>query len=179
MPRVIIGASSSPRLTETLAQRLADELSSPGDQTQPLIIERHIRGTRSRHIWVIWDRWRDLNGEERTAVIADAYAKAEGFDAADDISIALGVLPEEAVALGALPWIVLPAYPPHSGQTDYIQAEMQEARNTVLESSSPLRYPSEEEANLAIKRLRQGLPASSWVVAHESDLEEQNERDAP
>lgn len=179
MPRVIIGASSSPRLVETLAQQLAQELSSPGDQAQPLIIERHIAGTRSRHIWVVWEGWRDLEAGERTAVITDAYGRSEGFDAADNISIAVGVLPEEAAALGLLPWAVTPANPLDIVSIPYQQAQSREARHTVLGSWSPLRYASEGEARLAIDRLRQGLPGSSWVAKHETDQDDRDERDAP
>src|SRR5947209_7682221 len=108
MPRFIIPSRADSSKNERLVKKLAQELRTPSSNVQPLILEERIPSTKSRHVRVIWDAWKDLGDEQRSAVITDAYAEAEGQQAADDITIAEGLTPQEALALGLLPFKVVP-----------------------------------------------------------------------
>ena len=173
MPRVIIGAESPPQPTEVLVQALAEELTATKGHPLPLIVERHVRGTRSRHIWVVWDRWGDFTEEERTEIIVLAYTRVEGVEAAENISIASGVRPQDAAVFGLLPFLVQPVRPHDLERTDYRSARRREAQNTILgETARELRYPTEAEARYAIERLRRLDPGTEWIIHEEGDEEE-------
>ena len=170
MPRVIIGADSPPQPTEELTRALADELVSPKDHPLPLIVERLIRGTKSRHVWVVWDRWGDLDEEERTDIIVQAYAKAEGDKAADNISIALGFLPKEAIRFGVVPFVLMLQHPLDQRRPDYGETFAREAEKTILGSEAKeLRYPTEAEAEQAVERLHRLNPEISWRIHDEQE----------
>ena len=172
MPRVIVGVDSPPHPAEALVRRLADELRSPGDGPLPFILERHIPVTKSRHVWVIWDRWGELEPEERSTVIGRAYVEAEGLEAAENLSIASGVRPEEAAVFGLVPFIVEPVVPSFLERDDYRQAKAREAQNTVMgEAARQLRYPTEDEARRALDRLKQSDPGTEWAIHRDEDEE--------
>ncbi len=172
MPRIII-AASPPQRSELLVQKLAEELTSPGIGPQPLIVERHLPMTNSRHVRVVWDQWGSLIEEERAAVIIQAYERVEGSQKADNISVALGIRSQEAAIFGIVPYLVQPEHPHFMERSHYRQALAQEARHTVMgEGAKELRYPSEEEAKLAIERLKRISPETSWVINQEADEED-------
>ena len=173
MPRVIINAASPSRRYDLLVERLAQELTSPVGLPQPLIVERHLPASNSRHVHVVWDGWGDLVDEERAAVITQAYAKVEGEEGASNITVALGLRPEDAVIFGLLPFAVKPKHPHHAERTEYRMAASEEADQTVLgKGARELRYASFEEAERAIQRLKRHTPRTSWVIVRESDQEE-------
>ena len=173
MPRKIIGVAP-PSPTDQLVQALVRELTAPGDGPQPLIIERPIPGTGSRHVWVIWDRWRNFSDKERTEIIIQAYTWAEGPLKARNITIALGVEPRAAILIGLLPFLVCAPHPHFMERSDYREAQAQEGRNTVLgDKTRELRYPFEEDALLAVERLKQSHPQTEWIIRRdEEDSEE-------
>jgi hypothetical protein len=170
MPRIIVTKDFPPQKHAALVKKLATELASSGDEVQPLILEEHVMATNSRHVHVVWDRWKDIPDEERAAIIVEAYRQADLEDAASEITIAAGVTPEEAVLLGVLPWKVVPARKKNGklSEADYKKALASEARHTVFGSKArELRYARMEDANEAADRLGKALPGSSWAVVHE------------
>lgn len=172
MPRIIFGADAPPLPSDVLIQDLAEELTSPSGGPLPLIIERHVRSTKSRHVWVIWDRWDDLNEEERSTIITRAYIATEGVEAADHLAIASGILPRQAAVFGLVPFIVEPVVPSFLERDDYRQAKAREARNTVMgEGARQLRYPTEDEARRALDRLKQAEPGTEWAIHRDEDEE--------
>jgi hypothetical protein len=169
MPRVIINAASPSRRYDSLVQELARELASPGGKPQPLIVERHLPATNSRHVHVVWDEWGDLADEERSAVIIQAYAKVEGDEAASNITVALGLRPEDAITFGVLPFKVVPKRPQDADRNEYRNAQINEGANTVLgRGAKELRYASFEEAEQAVKRLKRLVLRSSWEIVRET-----------
>ena len=171
MPRVIIKADTPSEPAEKLVRTLADELISPRESSLPYVVERHVGLTKSRHVWVVWDLWEYFNEEERADMIVQAYAMAEGADAAENISIALGFLPKEAVNFGVVPFVLISNPPKNSGDNDYRETFLREAERTVLGAKAQdLRYPTENQAKEAIARLHLENPAISWTYYDESSL---------
>ncbi|MCI0637726.1 MAG: hypothetical protein L0Y72_08850 [Gemmataceae bacterium] len=175
MPRIILTKPPKPKAHDKLVKRLVQELKSPGNDVQPLILEQFIEGTGSRHVHVIWDDWQGLIDEQRSAVIEEAYAQAEGAKAASEITLASGVTPDEALVLGLLPFKVVPTRKRHEAKppmADYKKAMKAESRRTVLgDRSEELRYPRVEDAEAAISRLGKALPGSEWTVVQEVPYE--------
>jgi hypothetical protein len=174
MPRFIITPSAHSPKHNSLVKKLARQLKASSDNLQPLIIEEQVPSTKSRHVHVIWDRRKELDDEQRSAVIVDAYTQAEGPETAATITIADGATPQEALALGMLPFEVAPA----RKKTDPIPleafqaAQAREAQNTLLgPRAKELRYAHLEDAQQAYERLKQVLSGSSWAVVQEAAVE--------
>src|SRR5438552_724193 len=132
MPRYVISPAIRSTKHDALVKRLLQEFTSSNANVQPLILEEQIPATKSRHVRVIWDRWKELEDEQRSAVITDAYAAAEGPEAAKTITIADGLTPQEAFALGLLPFKVVPARKKNDPipLDTYAHAMTKEARRT-------------------------------------------------
>jgi hypothetical protein len=186
MPRFIIHPQAPSPKHERLVQKLVQEFKASSTNLQPLILEEQVPSTKSRHVRVIWDAWKDLTNEQRSSVIVDAYRQAEGPGAADEITIAEGVTPPEALALGLLPFKVVPtprrdgaAHPTEPqppkvkpGQIAQRRVLAEEARRTLLgPRAKELRYARLEDAESARQRLEQALPGSSWAVVQEAAVE--------
>lgn len=170
MPRFIITPGTHSPKHDAFVKKLVQEFTSAGANLQPLILEEQVPSTKSRHVRVLWDRWKELEDEQRAAVIVDAYAQAEGAEAAGEITIAEGVTPHEALALGLLPFKVVPARKQHDPipLDAYKTAQAKEARHTLLgPKAKELRYARIEDAQQAYQRLLQALPGSSWAVVQE------------
>src|SRR2546428_7809324 len=108
MPRYIITPSAASPKHHAFVKKLVQEFTAASANLQPLILEELVPSTRSRHVRVIWDRWKELEDEQRSAAIVDAYTQAEGPAAAGEIMIAEGVTPQEAFALGLLLFKAVP-----------------------------------------------------------------------
>src|SRR5437868_14534019 len=109
MPRYIVTPHARSPKHERYVKKLTQEFRTSSQNVQPIILEEQVPSTKSRHVRVIWDRWKELDDEQRSAVITDAYSQAEGQEAAEEITLAEGVTPQEALALGLLPYKVVPA----------------------------------------------------------------------
>jgi hypothetical protein len=170
MPRHIITSVPRSPKHEKLVKKLVQEFSATSPNLQPLILEERITATQSRHVRVIWDAWKDLRDEQRSDVIVEAYQQAEGEEAAGQITIAEGVTVPEALALGLLPFKVVPA--PKKAEkvpaAAYEEAIAEETRNTLLGvRAKELRYSRLEDAEAARARLAEALPGSSWATVQE------------
>lgn len=181
MPRFVINSPAEVRHHDKLVKRLAQELEShsPTD-LQPLILEERIDATGSRHVYAIWDKWKDLSDDERSQVIVEAYSQTEGPAVAEQITIAAGLTPIEALSLGLLPWKVvrkgkktkMPVSPDLQKQLAAMEAERAESRNTLLgKSGKELRYARAEDADDARKRLEAAAPGFHWMVVKEEQQE--------
>jgi hypothetical protein len=174
MPRYIRTPRPPSPKNDKLVRKLAQELSADSGKLQPLILEEHLPATKSRHVHVIWDAWKDVPDEERGNVILDAYAQVEGEEAAEDVTIAEGATPQEALALGLLAYKVEPLY--RRGDAiplgEYAKVIEAEAKRTLLGGKAKgLRYARTEDAEAARKRLEEALPRSSWAVVQEVAVE--------
>jgi hypothetical protein len=175
MPRHVIQPPPKPPKYDKLVKRLAQEIKDPGTGPQPLVLEEEVRATRTRHVSVIWDQWKGLDDEQRASAIFDAYTLAEGTDFTNDITLATGLTPPEALALGLLPWKLEPAckqddaIPPK----DYRRAVEAELPNTLLgPRARELRYARLDDAEAGLRRVEAALPGSRWVVAQEVPVED-------
>jgi len=108
MPRFVVTPQAPSPKHERLVKKLVQEFRTSSTNLQPLILEEQVPSTKSRHVRVIWDAWKDLGDEQRAAVIVDAYTEAEGTEAAQEITLAENLTPQEALALGLLPFKVVP-----------------------------------------------------------------------
>lgn len=184
MPRHIIRADERVSHHPKLARTLAKEIREPGGDPQPFILEEEIQPNGSRHVQVIWELWKKVPEEDRGQVILDAYALAEGAAFADNIAIAAGYTPHEALALGLLPWVVTPARQGglrmglSATDADVERAIRDESIHTILgpklTSAHGLRYPVKEDAIAARKRLQQSLipSPSDWVIREDLPIDE-------
>jgi len=57
-------------------------------------------GARPRHLFVIWDRWGDLNQQDRSEIIMDAYAQTLSEDDVLQVTVAMGLTVKEAERMG-------------------------------------------------------------------------------
>lgn len=174
MPRFILTPHAPSPKHERFVKKLVQEFTASSTNLQPLILEEPVPSTKSRHVRVIWNAWKDLSDEQRSAVIVDAYAQAESPEAAAEITIAEGLTPQEALAFGLLPFKVVPARKTSDPVplTDYQTALAVEARNTLLGAKAKeLRYAWAQDAEQALERLQQALPGSSWVLVQETTIE--------
>lgn len=174
MPRFILPSKTHSPQHEKFVKKLVQEFSATSANLQPLILEERVPATRSRHVRVIWDAWKSLDDEQRSAIIVDAYLAAEGAEAASEITIAEGFTPQEALALGLLPYQIAPARKKADpiAEKAYRAALASEARHTILgPKAKELRFARMEDATQTITRLRQVLPGSAWILVQETDLE--------
>ena len=81
---------------------LHNEWTNPKKSGQPLII---IEGKQKEpvHIYVIWNRWGQLNQAERSEIIMDVVDNLAGEDrlsADSPVTVAMGLTAEEAKRMG-------------------------------------------------------------------------------
>src|SRR5262249_49233519 len=108
MPRIKMGFSDSKRLPpRALVEKLVDELNNNHESGQPFIYEQEYSTGKIRAL-VMWDEWKELPLEERTATILAAYEQAEGKDYRTKIALASGLTIPEAAAAGMLPYLIVP-----------------------------------------------------------------------
>jgi hypothetical protein len=151
---------------DDLVEELVDGLTY-GQKTQPAFIEQEMPVSFARHVYVIWDRWAEVPDDERSDVILRAYGKFEG-EASTNIAFGIGVTGQEAVELGLLPFVVQYSSREHEALIDCEKVKKDELSNTILGTrSGELRYPTHDEAELAVERLQEALPKSKWTITQE------------
>jgi hypothetical protein len=81
----------------SLAAALAAEWINPQPAiSEPVILEETVRGQGVAHVYVVWSKWADLDGVERSEIIMEAAEKKFSPDEVLNISIAMGLTPIEA-----------------------------------------------------------------------------------
>jgi len=88
---------------ETLVRDLAAEWSRPAGAGEPVILEESDQKNRLVHVYVVWSRWSSVDRVERSEIIMDAAAMKLPQDQVLNITVAMGLTPEEADDSG-LPW---------------------------------------------------------------------------
>ena len=160
----------------TLVERLADELKSNRQSGQPMIEEEEFESKKLR-VNVIWDEWDRVPLEDRTATILGAYEAAEGRALRDRIALVSGLTVPEAYAAGMLPYQVTAAVRKNDPVSidQCREALIEEGASVLFGPDYPqLRFPTEEQAEAAQKRLSERLPNSEevWLVTKEVGMVE-------
>jgi hypothetical protein len=149
---------------QEILDRLVEELRSPGDRGQPLILENPIGETDNFNVYVIWDRWAGLPHFLRSTVIVGAYMKFNGTGP-NRIPIASGLTVSEAILEGLLPVRIEPV-----GRRDdhfpleQLRAAMVDEGAIEAIGSLQLRFTSLEDAQAVFDRLQARFPASFRLV---------------
>jgi hypothetical protein len=83
---------------EALLEQLLSEWRHPDtDHTEPVIIEESPgNDERTNHLYVVWSAWGNLTPLERSRLILQAYERYRGQALAADITMAMGLTPQEA-----------------------------------------------------------------------------------
>lgn len=85
-----------------LQERLTQEWRNPQEgTTEPIIIEEV--GPQEfvpAHLYVIWSEWASLEQTERSELITDSCEEVRGRDLALNVTVAMGLTPEEAQRMG-------------------------------------------------------------------------------
>lgn len=154
----------------SLRDDLAKELENPQSTGQPIILEDHTPQTNSIRVHVIWDRWRECDRSLQSDVICDAYEKARGNDIRRQITLALGSTVPEAIAIGLLPYRIVPARrkTDDPSDEDYRKVMMEAGALEMAGDDLPqLRFAAQEDVELTLEHLQQALPRSRWITIQE------------
>jgi hypothetical protein len=93
---VVTKRSEKTPVAQELKQRLIEEWKGAGTrQPLPTIVHEEDERGDVVHVYVVWDEWRELNQEERSAIITDAYWEVfqeKGLA----LTVAMGLTSEEA-----------------------------------------------------------------------------------
>jgi hypothetical protein len=151
-------------LRDKIAAELAGKSPANGVAVRdtPLIFEIPLELSDRKDILVVWDAFRDVPSEDRSAVILDAY-KGQNLRIAQE----LGVSMEEALGQGLLPYAVRSmAKPEDLDGTAWSTAVRDEGGFPHPGSGEPQFYfPSRAMAEEARSRLAARIPTGMWAVA--------------
>ena len=86
--------------TLNLKDALINEWKSPDSKAKEPIILIDERPNQPIHLYVVWSAWEDMDMQERSEIIMDAFEAVEGLDKCLEVSVALGVTPKEAPKFG-------------------------------------------------------------------------------
>ncbi|HTW94851.1 MAG TPA: hypothetical protein VMD30_08670 [Tepidisphaeraceae bacterium] len=158
-----------------MIDELAGALQRPKPpQGEPLIVENQIAQTKSMHVVVIWDAWKDMSPTERSKVILDAFAKARR--ARDTtITVAMGLTNEEALRMSFLPYSIVTT---RRQRDDVSLDELAKAMSGVggiivkVGTSVELRFATLEQAEDAYRLLSQKVPGPYWAIVQEQPAAE-------
>jgi hypothetical protein len=155
---------------QELVERLAEELRSPSDRGQPLILENPIGETDNFNVYVIWDRWAGLPHSLRPTVIVGAYMKFNGTGS-NRIPIASGLTVTEAILEGLLPVRIEPV-PRRDARfaPQELRAAMVEEGAIETVGGLQLRFTSLEEAQAVFDRLQDRFPNAFRLVEEQPAL---------
>lgn len=93
---------TAPASAGELIRLLHNEWTNPQPAGQPLIV---VEGGANEpiHVYVIWDKWSDLNQSERSEIIMDVVENLAGAHALpvnSPVTVAMGLTPDEAKRMG-------------------------------------------------------------------------------
>ena len=144
-------------LCEELKKTLDDPQYSPRDN--PVVFEIPFTGTRYEVV-VVWSRWKDVQPDERTDIINEAY-RSSGRQL--DIAQAMGSTYDEAIGDRLLPYAVHPHA--REGEADFNElhkAMLEEGAIDLGEDKVDLRFPTKRMAETALERLQKNHPKGHW-----------------
>ena len=100
MPVKQIGPARFPQ-HDVLVRELLDEWSNPDPgKSEPVILEEPGPMSKLAHVYVIWSKWDQMDRAERSEIIMEAAERRLPPQDASNISIAMGLTPEEADRMG-------------------------------------------------------------------------------
>src|SRR5437016_2377015 len=87
--------------SDALLLRLVNEWRNPQpDATEPIIIEESPSNQeRTNHLYVVWSDWAALTPIERSRLVLQAYTQVRGADLASNVTLAMGLTPDDAKRL--------------------------------------------------------------------------------
>jgi hypothetical protein len=139
----------------------AVEHPSPGE---PVIFLIPFGGARF-DVMVVWNKWRDVQPDERTEIISQVYSTP---DLEIEIGQAMGVTYDEAMHDHLLPYQIHPCA--KEGEADLAalnQAMSDEGAIPLGEGRVDLRFPTGRMADVVCEKLNERKPEGHWVVAIE------------
>lgn len=161
------GRSRAASLREQLTIELAGYLFSPPERGQPIVLRRIVGRTTSQNLYVFWDKWKGIPLEERTEIILAANDALEGTVKVD-ISLAAGRTIDEAIALGYLPFRIVPVENEMDEETwERAEAAMRAEGAAETSNGLQLRFASPQDAREAYVRLQRKLPGPFWILIEE------------
>jgi hypothetical protein len=161
---VIRGEPTTTALSEdrrtVLLQQLTDERSGKSIENGPVIFEIPLEGSSKMDVMVVWEVFKDLHAEDRTALILEAYQEQKNV-----ISQALGVTYAEALDQQLLPYAVLPMSRPGEADAAELRKRMLEQGGICIAGEKvDLRFPTMAMAEAAHRKLSKQLPNGYWSI---------------
>lgn len=152
-----------------LVAELAAELRAPRPFGQPFVELDSFPRTGLTAITVIWDAFRGLPDERRSAAVLDAYRQVHPDAGPKSVAFALGYTTAEAAAAGRLPFAVRPtlAAEPSLNQAKLVGVFAEYGvRADRRPGFPPLRFPSREDAEACRQKLIDVLPGTEavWTI---------------
>ena len=89
-----------PSAASDLEELLVQELASPSEQGQPLVVEEPPEPAPVSRLVVIGDDWTELGQQDRSEIILRAYERVRGEQATLRITVAMGLTTAEAERMG-------------------------------------------------------------------------------
>lgn len=153
-------------MVRMLAERLRADPDSPD---VPLTVLNRIPQTKSVHLLVVWDKWKDLPIPARARVITDAFAAA--FPADDAVvRLPIGVTSGEALTQGYLCYQIIPLPRPSDHVTaKQLKDAMESAGGVLLQLGGErhLRFATRGQAEGAYRRLLEKINKPIWTLSVE------------
>lgn len=166
----------APVLWARLAEELLGRQGPPGG---PLIFEIPADVDDRVDAYVIWDAWEALPPAHRTETIEAAYQHSsalientyrllghKGERDATTVRMAVGATRAEALAMGMLPYTVIP----REGSVvpdDELRAYIRSQGGLDGPDGLHLRFPNEQFAQEAVERLSREVPEVHWEVVQQ------------
>ena len=161
---VIRGRAKGTTLTDdqrkTLLEALVNERAGKSSPEGPVIYEIPLELSDRVDILVVWDAFRDLRSEDRSALILEAYK-----DQTAKIAQSLGVTRQEALEQFLLPYDVK-AFSrfDNVNKSELHKAMLDEGGFTLGDGKIALRFPTWAMAEEASLRLMQRVPEVQCCV---------------
>ena len=83
-----------------LRRLLAQEWTIAGGAAEPVIIEQPSGSEGYMRLYVLWRAWQSVPQQERSRIIMEAYKETHTLDELLNVTIAMGLTPDEAHDMG-------------------------------------------------------------------------------
>ncbi len=83
-----------------LLMTLEQEWKKPGESTEPILIEQPSGAEGYIRLYVLWAKWQSIPQQQRSRIIMESYKKTHSLDDLLNVTIAMGLTPDEAREMG-------------------------------------------------------------------------------
>ena len=83
-----------------VGELLAEWNNPTSGSAEPIIVEEKDRSQRLIHVYVVWSKWSHIDRVERSEIIMEAAERRLSQPDLLNITIAMGLTPDEATRLG-------------------------------------------------------------------------------